>query len=547
LCIALALLVVPGCMGVGSVGGTEGEDALGSGGPSANPNGESEPEGTSLDAVFGAAAEEFDVPAPLLKAIAWAETEWQMVVGESEFEGQEAAYGIMALRGAELEEGALRAGVSIEQARFDREANVRAAAALLSTLADEIGIERADLGDWARVAAEYSGIGQTMGQAYYVHNEVYRALREGISSELATMEPTEVLPKFVAFDGSGSPGPDYSPAIWRPSPNHSSRPSGSAGQRQMVIIHTCEGSYSGCWSWLTNSGSGVSAHYVVNSTGSEVSQLVREYRKGWHCSAQYKCSRNSGVKCNLNGTSCNSFTIGVEHAGYASQSSWSSGLLNASAKLVCDITEDNGIARDQFHIVAHGQVQPYNRVDPGPNWPWSSYLGLVNSYCGSTPPPEDPPDPPEDPPEDPPPGGLSIVVDSNNGLNGSSARCQVSGAWTASKNVPGYYNTGYWWRSTGASSDVARFEAYLPSAKTMIVEAWWPAASDRSPNAPFIIYDANGDHLDTVYVNQRTNGGTWVELGRYDFTAGWIAAGLSRWTGAGYVVVADAVRFREVP
>ena len=51
--------------------------------------------------------------------------------------------------------------------------------------------------------------------------------------------------------------PDYpvSGTIWRPSPNYNARPAGSGGGVQMVIIHTCEGSYSSCWSWLTNSAS----------------------------------------------------------------------------------------------------------------------------------------------------------------------------------------------------------------------------------------------------------------------------------------------------
>ena len=48
--------------------------------------------------------------------------------------------------------------------------------------------------------------------------------------------------------------PDYpvSGTIWRPSPNYNARPAGSLGGVQMVIIHTCEGSYTSCWSWLTN-------------------------------------------------------------------------------------------------------------------------------------------------------------------------------------------------------------------------------------------------------------------------------------------------------
>ena len=140
-----------------------------------------------------------------------------------------------------------------------------------------------------------------------------------------------------------------------------------------------------------------------------------------------------------------------------------------------------------------------------------------------------------------------IVVDSNNAKNATNASCNVSGSWTASNNVGGFYQTGYFWRSTGSSSDLAEFKANLPSAKKMLVEAYWPAASDRSPNAPFVIHNAAGDHLGTVTVNQQKNGSSWVTLGTFNFTAGWNVVALSRWTTSGYVVVADAVRFTEVP
>jgi N-acetyl-anhydromuramyl-L-alanine amidase AmpD len=465
-----------------------------------------------------------------------------MVVGEIEFDEQDRRFGIMALSMAQLDEACALAGVTSEDARTDPSANIRAAAALLSSFADQLAIDRASLGAWAPVVAEYSGIEVEQARSQYVHEEVFGALKKGVYTESVALEPLEVTPHYPLMDSSSTPGPDYSQAIWRPSPTHSSRPSGNSGKVQMVIIHSCEGAYSGCWSHLTKSSAKVSAHYVVNSTGSEISQLVLESRKAWHIGATYKCSRNDGVACNLDGVGSNSFTVGIEHAGYASQSSWDSGLLQTSAALTCDITEQYGISPDKWHIVAHGQLQPYNRTDPGPNWPWTQYISMVGSACGGAP----PPDPPEDPPENP--GDESeIVVDSNNAANGPLAAFEISGNWTASNNVAGYYNTGYFWRSTGSSSDLARFKVYLSGSKPMIVEAWWSAASDRSPTAPFVIYDASDQHLDTVYVDQRQSGGKWVQLGTYNLTAGWNTVALSRWTTAGDVVVADAVRVREAP
>ncbi|HZH76203.1 MAG TPA: N-acetylmuramoyl-L-alanine amidase, partial [Archangium sp.] len=109
-----------------------------------------------LDGVFAQAAAEFRVPADLLKAYAYTQTRFEMVKGEVEFEGMPAAYGLMALRGAQVDEGARLAGVSAEAVRTQPTANIRAAAALLSAHADELGVSRSDVGAWAPAAARLS-------------------------------------------------------------------------------------------------------------------------------------------------------------------------------------------------------------------------------------------------------------------------------------------------------------------------------------------------------------------------------------------------------
>lgn len=95
-----------------------------------------------------------------------------------------------------------------------------------------------------------------------------------------------------------------------------------------------------------------------------------------------------------------------------------------------------------------------------------------------------------------------------------------------------------------ASSNVSGFWFYLPAAATKTVDAWWTAAMNRSTTAPFIMSNASGTQLGTVYVNQQLNGDKWKTLGTYNFTAGWNKVQLSRWTTAGSVVIADAVRIR---
>ena len=177
--------------------------------------------------------------------------------------------------------------------------------------------------------------------------------------------------------------------------------------------------------------------------------------------------------------------------------------------------------------MGHGQLQPYNRTDPGANWPWTDYLNRINTACGSTPPPSG-----------------TIIVDSNNSLNDTNVGyISQSSNWTASSHSTDY-ETGYWWAQTAAVSDGATFWFYLPTAATKTIDAWWVAGTNRSSTAPFLMYNAGGSQVGSTSANMKSNGGKWNTLGTYSFTAGWNRVVLSRWTTSGSVVIADAVRIR---
>ncbi|MFZ5444494.1 MAG: N-acetylmuramoyl-L-alanine amidase [Myxococcota bacterium] len=490
------------------------------------------------DAIFEAAGAEFGVPAALLKATSYSLTRYEMVASEGEFEGGQPTFGLMALTPAVLAEGAKLAHVTEEQAKTDPTANVRAAAAWLSAKATEAQLDREKLMAWAPALGELAGIDGVDARGAFLRGEVYSALKLGVgrfSDELETsgkaQELEAAIGEYAEVLQGLSRAPDYGSGVWRPSPNFSSR---GGARPQLVVIHTCEGAYSGCWGWLTNTAAQASAHYVVNSTGSEVSQLVRESDKAWHVAANYDCARNGNVLCNLNGAGTNTYSVGIEHAGYASQSSWSAGQIDASAQLVCNITKDWGIARDRHHIVGHGQLQPWNRTDPGAAWPWTSYLQKINAACGST-------------------GGGgggggtsgALIIDSNN-ANNDQARgyIQVSANWKSSSNVAGYYGTGYWYANTAEVSDGAAFFFKLDAAGARTIDAWWTAASDRSTATSFVAFNAQGDRVGAGTVNQTTNGGKWNAVGTFNFTAGWNKIVVSRWQNPGKVVIADAVRVR---
>lgn len=341
------------------------------------------PDASPFDTIFEAAGAEFGVPASLLRAIGYVETRWQMVEGEEEFVGMPVAHGVMALRGERLREGTRLAGVAVQSARRDASANVRAAAALLRAYGDSTGARADDIGSWSSAIARFSGIAIAEGQDAYVRDVL--AVLDGRRSAPVSAEASVVASGSCTTPPPPPPPPttDQWGAIWRGSPNFNTRMTGDGGKIHIVIIHSCEGSYAGCWSWLAQQASNVSAHYVVREDGAEVTQLVRESLRAWHIGAIYDSTLNANHDGLLHGIQSNHFTIGVEHAGFARQTSWPVAQIDASARLVCDMAKRWQIPRDRLHIVSHGQLQPYNRTDPGSGWPWDDYMARIDQYCAS--------------------------------------------------------------------------------------------------------------------------------------------------------------------
>ena len=471
-----------------------------------------------FDSAFRAAGAEFHVPPALLEGLGWVETRWQMVEGTEEFPGRAAAFGVMALRGAALDRGAALAGVPVESARHDPVANIRAAAALLDAYAREAGIDRTRIEAWSTVVFRYSDIELHEGRAAYAR-EVDRALAlTGAGPSLAPPAAPGACPPPPATGA-----PDYAPAVWRPSPNFDQRATDSTGRIHLVIIHTCESNYTSCWSWLVNPASQASAHYVVNEDGSEISQLVLEQNRAWHIAALYDCTLNRHHDCWLDGVQSNHFTVGIEHAGFASQDSFPGAQLDASAALVCDVTRDRGIPRDWQHIVGHGQLQPANRTDPGPRWPWIAYIHRVQAWCGET------------------------VVDDSAQFNDSGvAAATVPATWAASDTTPDFYGGGYRWAPTQPdAADGAVFSFLAATSGPRTVDARWTSGSNRSPLAAYAVITSAGNTVATVTVDQRTGGGTWHALGTWTLPLGWNRVVLLRRGASASVVVADAVRVRQ--
>lgn len=500
-------------------------------------------ESSPLAIVFSEAAEAWSVPVDVLKSVAYVETKLVPAQGEIEFEDQPEPWGLFAIRGEELILASQISGYEAEQIKTDVEANVHAAAALLSHYADEANIDpalRPEPMVWGPAIGMYGQLDAEF-QAVYAENvlgHVRRGLavptedgytliigRNGTESEIAT--------EARAIRAPGT--------VWKASPNYNSR--GGRSPR-FVVIHTCEGSYAGCVSWLRNSSAGVSAHYVVNDNGSEISQLVAEENRAWHIGASYRSRLNNGLMSELNGQSSNTYSVGIEHAGRGSQPRWDNGLIENSAKLVSGIADRHNIPKDRYHIVAHGQLQPETRTDPGPNWPWTHYLSLISGGAVTPPPPTSPPPttppPTTPPPTTPPTTGTPTIITVDNETSG---RFRASGNWDQSSWASGRIGNNYRFRRPQETSDMAEWRVPVPETGRYEIFARVPGQGYNT-NAPFVI--RHGSQTTVVWRNLQQFGGEWMSLGTFTLEQkdDWII-GLSCWTGARGYLIADAVRIER--
>ncbi len=194
------------------------------------------------------------------------------------------------------------------------------------------------------------------------------------------------------FKGTLDPCPDYNvdSCQWVPADpsNYSSR-NGTA--ISAIVIHTIQGSYSGCISWFQNPDANASAHYVLRSSDGQITQMVREADKAWHVRDE------------------NPYTVGYEHEGYIEQQGWyTDAMYRASAGItrhVCaayginphrmfyrDTLDDGTVLDSGVHplagdsyctkIAGHQHYPNNTHTDPGPNWNWNYYYRLVNDGNG---------------------------------------------------------------------------------------------------------------------------------------------------------------------
>lgn len=507
------------------------------------------PAAKQMDRWFHEAAAEFDVPVEVLQSIAYVESRWShrivprrnhdLLRGEhlvrDGHEHQPPAYGVMGLRdddhfGHSLLDAAALIARTPDELRLDAQLNIRGAAALLAQYGAGLTRESA-VELWEPAVALLSGIPQP-GIAEMHTYDVFKAIVSGRAGDQFRIAQREIsldaiygserlailsAPRLTIDvgsgagrgDGIGSDSSDYGPAIWDPAAS-CNYGSGRSAAVTHIAEHIAQGSYSGTISWFKNCSASVSAHYVVRSSDGQVTQMVRESDTAWHVASH------------------NSYSIGIEHEGYADNCAWyTSAMYNGSSLLTRDIADSHGIPRtatydaslgwdtelakdSTFKIKGHTNF-PTTKTCPGVCFDWPRFRSLVI-------------------------GSWSAVVD-----NATTGRFSASSNWRVSSYSTQRYGADYRYATPVAASDSAWFKFNIPTSSNYEVYVWYPANSGYNSSTPYIVATSSGNVTRTV--NQQVNGGTWVSIGIHALKAGdYNAVGVSRWTsGSGYVI-ADAVK-----
>ena len=301
--------------------------------------------------------------------------------------------------------------------------------------------------------------------------------------------------------------PDYSGSTWYGaySGNYTPASRPSSNPINKIVVHVTQGSWSSAINWFKDSRAGVSAHYTVRSSDGFVGQSVQEKDIAYH--AGY--------------WPYNQTSIGIEHEGYVSDPKWfTEAMYRSSARLSAYLCNKYKIPIDRSHIIGHNEVPNATHTDPGGNWNWTTYMEYVRSYAGVT-----------------VAAPYEQVVD-----NATSGRFSAGSNWLSSSyEASGNYGTTHRYLKPGSTFAPAQFKVNAPARAAYDVYGWWPASTGYNDRTRFRVYTVNG--WVSKEVNQRTNGGTWVLLGRYTLNAGdaYRIQVSNQSAGSGYIV-ADAVK-----
>lgn len=173
------------------------------------------------------------------------------------------------------------------------------------------------------------------------------------------------------------------PAKQCPSPNFNERP--ADGPIELLVIHSISlppGQFGGdeVEAFFQNKldasqhpyfeeiqGLEVSAHLLIRRTG-EVVQFVPFHQRAWHAGVSEYCGRQS----------CNDFSIGIELEGTETLA-FTERQYQVLAQVTQALQKAYPALNDFAKIVAHSDIAPGRKTDPGEHFDWQKYKTLLET------------------------------------------------------------------------------------------------------------------------------------------------------------------------
>ena len=155
--------------------------------------------------------------------------------------------------------------------------------------------------------------------------------------------------------------PDEASAEVRVSPNFGPRRE-VLGPDMIVLHYTGMATGAGAEAWLCDPASEVSSHYLVHEDG-RIVQMVRESDRAWH----------AGKSSWFGRTDINSCSVGIEIANPGHSLGYKAfprRQIVAVIRLCLGIVGRHAIPAQR--VLAHSDVAPGRKVDPGEKFPWSA-------------------------------------------------------------------------------------------------------------------------------------------------------------------------------
>ncbi len=258
---------------------------------------------------------------------------------------------------------------------------------------DEAEIEQFAMG-YPEVASGMCGIGSTQPASMFAGYIPQGPVYDGSRSSYSPLQPDYGSRGYHSFSSLADrySGHNYAPIPFKPMPvgENQFEPdskelevttcfptcnySAPRAKKQMIVLHTTESSsLSSTVSTFQSPSSKVSAHYTIDRDGT-IHQHLPEGYTAWHAGV------SNYPPLGIQG-SCNAESIGIEIQRAPGQPLTPEQIASTMA-LVKDIQKRQGISPE--HTVAHSDVAPGRKSDPGPDFPWGAFaaegLALPREY-----------------------------------------------------------------------------------------------------------------------------------------------------------------------